>query len=557
MMERQAPTYAQLHKNFKWDMPSTFNLGVACVDRHRPDALGLIEVKPDGRRRDYTFGELSELSNRLANALRAQGIGRGDRVALLLSQRVEVGLAHIAVYKIGAIAVPLSSLFGPDAVRHRLRSSGAAMIITEPDHAETVVLAGDDDLRVVLVEPGPIEHTDFWTLVRDGSSTLEPVVTMPEDPALLVYTSGTTGVAKGALHAHRVLLGHLPGFELSHDFFPKDGDLFWTPADWAWIGGLMDALLPTWYHGRPIVAAARTRFDPEWAIQLMGGLGVRNAFLPPTALKLLRKAEVSTAGVALRSVMSGGEPLGSELLAWGQEHLGLTINEIYGQTEANYTTGGCSVVWEPRPGSMGRPYPGHVVDVVGPDGLPLPNGEVGEVAVGVPDPVVFLRYWNDPEATQGKFSPSRDRLLTGDLAAYDGDGYLWFKSRADDVINSAGYRIGPNEIEACLMAHPAVAMAAAIGVRDQIRGEVVKAFVVLSSGYKQSDELVDQLQGVVRYRLAAYLYPREIEFVQELPLTATGKILRSELRRAEAARLSRSPSNDDRPEGGNTWSASA
>ena len=535
-MPEPTPTYETLRSHFSWDLPRSWNIGVACSDQQPSSSLALIEVGEDGARRDYTFGDLAQLSNRLANALRGRGVMRGDRVALMLSQRVELGLAHLALYKIGAIVLPLSGLFGPNAIRHRLESGGASMLITESQHLESVSTAVDqDDLEIVLVEPGPVEHVDFWDLLRSGSDAAPDGPSDPNDPALLIYTSGTTGPSKGALHAHRTLLGHLPGFDLSHDFFPKDGDLFWTPADWAWIGGLMDALLPSWYHGKPVVAAARgSRFDPEWAVDLISSLGVRNAFLPPTALKLLRRQAVDTSAVNLRSVMSGGEPLDAEILAWGREHLGVTINEMYGQTEANYVVGNCSSCWEVRPGSMGRPYPGHDVSVLDAEGLPLPVGEVGELAVRASDPVLFLRYWEDPDATKKKFTASRDWLLTGDLAYRDSDGYLWFKSRSDDVINSAGYRIGPAEVESCLLEHPAIAMAAAIGVPDEVRGQVVKAYVVLTDDADGTDGLMDDLKKTVRTRLAAYVYPREIEVVPELPLTPTGKVLRSELRRADA-----------------------
>ncbi|MGH2937187.1 MAG: AMP-binding protein [Solirubrobacterales bacterium] len=531
------PSYETLRSDFAWRLPARWNLGVACSDLQPPGSLALVEVGEDGSRREWTFGELSRLSNRLANALRGRGIVRGDCVAVMLSQRVETGLAHLALYKLGAIALPLSGLFGPKAIRHRLEDSGASMLIAEPRNLEAVAAASADggDPELVLVDPGPVEALDFWELLGSGSDAAVGGPTDPDDPALLIYTSGTTGPSKGALHAQRVLLGHLPGFELSHDFFPRPGDLLWTPADWAWIGGLMNGLMATWYHGRPVLAAVRSgRFDPEWAVDLMARNGVRNAFLPPTALKLLRRAGVDTSGLALRSAMSGGEPLDAELLAWGRGNLGVTINEMYGQTEANYVIGNCASSWEVRPGSMGRPYPGHDVAVLDPEGLPLPVGEVGEVGVRAGDPVLFLRYWKDADATRLKFTASRDWLLTGDLAYRDPDGYLWFKSRTDDVINSAGYRIGPAEIETCLLEHPAVAMAAAIGIPDEVRGQAVKAFVVLTDGADGDDGLVEELKQTVRARLAAYVYPREIEIVPDLPLTPTGKVLRSELRRVDA-----------------------
>jgi acetyl-CoA synthetase len=263
---------------------------------------------------------------------------------------------------------------------------------------------------------------------------------------------------------------------------------------------------------------------------------VRNVFLPPTALKMIRQAQPDPGRVDLRTVMSGGEVLGEEMLAWGREALGVTINEIYGQTEANYVVGNCASVWDVRPGSMGRPYPGHDVAVLDAEGTPAPRGEVGEVAVRAPNPVIFLEYWAQPEATREKFDADGRWMRTGDLAVTDEDGYLRYESRADDIINSAGYRIGPNEVEECLMHHPAVAMAAVIGVPDPVRGQAVKAFIVVADGRDVPADIEAEIQQLVKSRLAAYAYPRELELVDKLPLTAIGKIRRTELRKREAER---------------------
>jgi len=483
-----------------------------------------------------TFGALTNLSNRLANALRGLGIEAGDRVGIVLPQRLETGAAHLATYKLGAVAIPMSVLFGPQALMYRLGDSGARVVVTDAAHADVVDEVAKDlpDLQVIVVD-GDVAapHHGFWRLVEQASADFDPAVTGPDTPALLIYTSGTTGSPKGALHGHRVLLGHLPGFELSHNFFPQPADCFWTPADWAWIGGLMDALMPSWFHGRPVVAAGRGRFDPEWALRLMTDAKIRNVFLPPTVLKLMRQALPEPTKVSLRSLMCGGEPLGEEILSWARDTLDVTINEIYGQTEVNYVVGNCHEAWDVRPGSMGRPYPGHDVAVIDADGRPLPAGETGELAVGAPDPVAFIEYWGQPDATRAKFTDDGRWLRTGDLGRADEDGYLWFESRSDDVISSAGYRIGPAEIEECLLHHPAVAMCAAIGVADDVRGQVVKAFIQLADGHKPSPQLTDEIQRLVRTRLAAYEYPRAFEFVEQLPMTATGKIRRAELRRRE------------------------
>ncbi|MBA2476926.1 MAG: AMP-binding protein [Actinobacteria bacterium] len=530
--------YEELRAAFRWEVPASFNIGVACADVHPPRAPALVSLLADGTRRELTFGEVTAYSNRFGNALRELGVGVGDRVAVVLPQRLETAIAHLAVYKLGAIAVPLSVLFGPDALHHRLGDSGARALVTDRRSLERVAaVAGElGGIQVIVVDGEPQRpHLGFWPLVDAASDRLQAVRTDADAPALLIYTSGTTGPPKGALHAHRVVLGHAPGFRLSHDFFPRPGDRFWSPADWAWIGGLVNCLLSTWLHGRPIVGAVREgAFDPEWALALVVSERVRNSFLPPTALKLLRSAGARLEPGALRTVMSGGEVLGAELLAWASERLGVTVNEIWGQTEANYVLGNSSSVWEIRPGSMGRPYPGHEVAVLGPGGEALAPGEVGELAVRTPDPVVFLEYWRQPEETRAKVPDGW--LRTGDRARLDEEGYLWFEGRVDDVISSAGYRIGPEEIEQCLLGHPAVALAAAIGVPDDTRGEVVKAFVILRDGFEPAPALAEEIRNVVRTRLAAYEYPRHLEFVTELPLTVTGKIRRGELRRREADR---------------------
>ena len=544
-MLRPGRSYDEVYRGFRWEVPRRYNIGVDVCDRHAadPDRLALIYVDPGGREETFTFARLRALSNRLANALRAQGLERGDRLGILLPQCPETALAHIAAYKLGAVAVPLFTLFGPDALEYRLANSGARGVVTDGDNLPKIFEIRDrlPELRFVIVvghgAPGGAEP--FWPLLERGSDRLVPADTAADDPALIIYTSGTTGPPKGALHAHRTLLGHLPGVEFPHDFFPRPGDLFWTPADWAWIGGLMDALLPSWHHGVPVLAYRARKFDPEEAFYRIGRHRVRNAFLPPTALRMMRQVPSPRErfGVDMRSVGSGGESLGEDTLAWGREALGLTINEFYGQTEVNLVVGNCASIMEVRPGSMGRPIPGHEVAVIGDDGSPLPPGEMGEIAVRRPDPVMFLEYWGNPEATERKFTG--DWCRTGDLARTDEDGYLWFQGRTDDLIMSAGYRIGPTEIEDCLMQHPAVARAAVIGSPDPVRGEVVKAFVVLAPGHEPTSETARAIQEHVKRRLAAHEYPREVEFVDSFPVTATGKIKRDELRRRERERKAR------------------
>jgi len=380
-------------------------------------------------------------------------------------------------------------------------------------------------------EAGAPSALSFEAELARAADRFAAVDTAADDPAIVIYTSGTTGNPKGALHAHRVLLGHLPGVEMPHELFPQAGDLFWTPADWAWIGGLFDVLLPAWHHGVPVLAYRARKFDPEEAFALMAKHGVRNTFMPPTALKLMRQASEGKAhpGLRLRTVASGGETLGDELLDWGRTTFGVTINEFYGQTECNLVVGNNAALFPVRPGSMGRAIPGHEVRVVDDAGVPLPIGETGQIAIRRPDPVMFLGYWNNPDATRQKFAG--EYLLTGDTGQQDAQGYFWFQGRADDVITSAGYRIGPGEIENCLMKHPAVAMAAAIGVPDLLRTEIVKAFLVLKPGRAAGPGLAREIQDFVKVTLAAHEYPRQIEFLDSLPMTTTGKIMRRELRK--------------------------
>ncbi len=534
MLER-AESYEALIRGFRWRVPGRYNIGVDVCDKWAGDGdrLALIHKRADGGVERFTFARLMRLSNRLANVLAAHGLARGERIGILLPQAPETALAHVAAYKLGCIAVPLFTLFGPEALEYRLKDSGAKALVTDGEGLAKLAELRDrlPALSVVLSIDGEGDGAvDFHEVLDRASDSFAPADTGPDDPALIIYTSGTTGPPKGALHGHRVLLGHLPGVELPQEFFPQPGDLFWTPADWAWIGGLLDVLLPSWHHGVPVLAHRFAKFDPEAAFALMAEFGVRNAFMPPTALKMMRRVERPHErwDMALRSIGSGGETLGEELLDWGRETFGLTINEFYGQTECNLIVANCAGLMPVRPGSMGRAVPGHEVAVVDPAGNPLPPGQPGTVAVRRPDPVMFLEYWNDPEATAAKFAG--DRLLTGDMARRDEDGYFHFLGRDDDVITSGGYRIGPGEIEDCLLKHPAVALAAAVGVPDAERGERVKAFVVPQEGEEAGPALARDIQAHVKNRLAAHEYPREVAFVSELPMTATGKIMRRKLR---------------------------
>jgi acetyl-CoA synthetase len=524
-----------MRRDFGWRVPEFYNIAFDACDKwsREPDRLALIHERKDGSIHRYTFGEVRSASDRAANLFRVRGLGVGDRVAILLGQEPETAIAHLAAYKIGAIAVPLFTLFGVDALHYRLSDSGARLVVTDSAGAAKLAEIRRDlpMLESILCIDGrPPGTDDFHEAVSASSEEFVPVRTRADDPALIIYTSGTTGPPKGALHAHRVLLGHLPGVDISHNLLGEPGDLLWTPADWAWIGGLLDVLFPAWYHGLPVVARRFEKFTAEAALDLMQRHRVRNTFLPPTALKMLRGVgDIARRWkLDLRSVASGGETLGAELLDWGHDAFGLSINEFYGQTECNMVLSSCEALFDAKPGAIGRAVPGHDVRLIDDEGRVVPHGELGNIAIRRPDPVMFLEYWRKPEATAEKFIG--EWLITGDLGRMDGDGFVTFVGRNDDVITSAGYRIGPGPIEDCLLSHPAVRMAAVVGVPDPERTEIVKAYVVLKEGHKPSDELTRELQDHVRRRLAAHEYPRQVRYIATLPLTTTGKVIRRQLR---------------------------
>jgi acetyl-CoA synthetase len=531
-------SYEEVRARFRWSLPASCNIAEEACDRWADGSgrTALVHLREDGAVERLTFDELHRRACRLANVLLGHGIGRGDRVGVLLPQSPEAAVAHLAAYRIGAVAVPLFLLFGEDALRYRLGDCAAAALVTDGDGLAKIAAIREDlpALRLVLSTlpgPGARELGAEMERARDSHGC---VATGPDDPALIIYTSGTTGSPKGALHAHRVLRGHLPGVELPQERFPQPGDLFWTPADWAWIGGLLDVLLPSLFHGVPVLAHRARKFDPEEALCLMAGQGVRNAFLPPTALRLLRAVpDAARFGARPRSIGSGGETLGAEMLEWGRGAFGTTINEFYGQTECNLVLANGAGLFPVKPGSMGRPVPGHEVAILDAAGAALPAGEEGEIAVRAPDPVMFLGYWNRPAETAAKFRG--EWLVTGDRGVADGDGHVFYVGRDDDVITSAGYRIGPGEVEDCLLRHPAVAAAAVIGLPDTLRTERVTAVLVPRPGVRPSPGLARDIQDFVRTRLAAHLYPRQVEFTDALPQTATGKIMRGVLRKRYAA----------------------
>jgi len=519
-------THEQAREEFRWAFPANCNMGWDACDKWantEPDRTAIIDLTGDIRR-DETYAQLRAKSNRLANLLASLGIRQGDRVGVFASQSVWTAAAHIAVWKIGAVSMPLFKLFGDEALLTRLHNSDTRAVLTDMEGAAKLEALRD---QLAHLEHVIVPERDVGNDLPEDHETFP---TGSETPGLLIYTSGTTGAPKGALHAHRVLRGHLPGIEMSHNLLPQKGDVLWTPADWAWIGGLMNVLMPGLHHGVPVVASRLEKFNAETCHDVIRQGNVKNIFFPPTALRMLKAQGFEVAG--LHSVACGGEPLGAEMLDWGRQAFGLTINEFYGQTECNMVLSSCSKWFASKPGAIGKSVPGHEVDVI--DGNGNPTSHEGDIAVRRGSASMMLEYWNNPKATREKFRG--DWLLTGDRGIREG-AFIRFIGRDDDVISSSGYRIGPAEIEDCLLKHEAVASVGVIGKPDKTRNEIVKAYVVLKDTFNPDNKLMAALQEHVKSKLAAHEYPREIEFVETLPMTVTGKIIRKELKARAAAEL--------------------
>lgn len=539
-------TYDELLEAFEWEVPESFNMASYTCDRWATEKgrVALFADDSAGNTETYTYWQLQNAANALANHLRDRGVSRGDRVGINAAQRPETVISHVACWKLGAVSVPLSTLFGTDAVSYRLDDAGAVACIVGESNVETLRAVTDEvpSMETVLtlgVEESTGDEADFWEVIESASREFETVETAAEDDAIIIYTSGTTGDPKGVRHAHRMLLGNLPlvitGFcnmEL------HDSDVFWTPSEWAWVATLFDVVFPTLFYGRPLVAhTADKKFDPETAMAIIERYGVTNFFAPPTALRMMAQLEDPSRWdvSSVRCVPSGGESLGQSIVDWAKDVFeGAVVHEAYGQTEANMIAGDCTKLVESREGKIGKPAPGHEIAIVDPDTAEatVETGDVGEIAVRYEgNPVCFKEYWNKPDVTAEKVR--NGWLLTEDLGRFDEDGYLEFLSRKDTVIISAGYRIGPVEIEEALAANEAVADAGVIGVPDEERGEVPKAFVVLAPGYEPTEELKARLRQDVRDRLAEYEYPRHVEFVDDLPKTSSGKVRRVALEERE------------------------
>jgi acetyl-CoA synthetase len=512
-------SYDEVVANHEWRVPDRYNIAADVCDKHPADKLAMVHEHHGGAVREVTWGELQELANKAANVLRAAGVERGDRVAVVLPATPETAAIFFGTWKLGAILLSMSVLYGDEGIRHRLDDSEPRVLVTDRANA------------------GRFEHESMLVLddgLLDGASTA-PVSTdtAADDPAQLYYSSGTTGLAKGILHAHRYLLAH-EEFTYCHDV--QDGERFHGMGEWAWAAGIAPLLGPWRLGAVQCVYQREGGFDPHKQLDFLSRHDVSNVFTTPTAMRSMMG--ISDAGTrypqSFRIVCSAGEPLNPEAIRWFREQYGLTVLDYYGLTEsyplvANYP------FMEVREGSMGRPMPGWDVQILDEDENPVAAGERGEICLRArSNPHYPLGYWRNDEAGEETFGG--DWFHTKDAASTDEDGYFWYEGRADDVIIAAGYRIGPFEVESSCLEHPAVAEAAAVAAPDERRGNVVKAFIVLAPGHKPSDDLADEIKAFVRDRLSAYAYPRRVEFVSDLPKTLTGKIRRIELRQREMSR---------------------
>ncbi|MEF8861894.1 MAG: AMP-binding protein [Haloarculaceae archaeon] len=542
--EREWDGYDELYGTFEWEIPETFNAATYCCDRWAeadPDRVAIHAVEAEGER-EYTYGDLRAMANRLANHLQARGVERGDRVGVSGAQKVEFVAAHLAIWKLGAVTVPLSLLFGPEGLGYRLRDSGASAFVADAAALEALREVREDceALDTVLTVDGePREgEVEFHAAIEGESEAFETRETDADEPAALLYTSGTTGPPKGTVHAHRFLLGALPVYlTVAWNMDPSQDRPMYSPVEWSWVATMYVGLLSSLYYGGSIVADADPEFDPERTLDIVERYRVGNISGPTTVYRMLMGVsdvedyDLSSLAVAVQ----GGEALDQEVVEWLREQGdGIAVHEAYGQTEAGVFVGDCEALGvEHQPGRMGRPLPGSEAAAIDlEEAEKVPEGEVGEIALRYEDnPMAFLEYWNEPEKTAAVRDGGWHR--TGDLGTRHADGSLSFHSRKDDVIVTSGYRVGPDEIEESLAGHEAVAVAGVVGVPHEERGEVPKAFVVPSEGHEPDEPLREELQRHVKERLAKYEYPRELEFLEELPRTTTGKVRRQSLRERE------------------------
>ncbi|WP_254533054.1 acyl-CoA synthetase [Natrinema gelatinilyticum] len=535
----QYDSYEQAQEEFEWEVPETFNIATDVVTRHadKRGRVALFQRIEDETEHTYTFWELERESNRIANALKERGIERGDRVAIMSSRSDRVMLSHLAAWKTGGISVPLSVLYGADALEFRLGDCDPRVVFIDGGLTETLAEALADVESVDCVvgmdgEPASIDGVETVAFSDlDGEPDYDAVETAADDPAFILYTSGTTGRPKGVLQDHQSLLGWLPSFQMCFELPWHDTDPFlYATPDLAWIGGI-NLVLGSWHYGFPTFCHdTASGFDPETVFENIERYGPTRAVLVPGMLKPMAELDASQYDLrSLEVVMSGSEPVSKRLHEYVNETLGANLNEMYGQTEAMHLVTSCSQWMEAEPGSLGYPAPGHDVRIIDEDGTECDVDETGIVGLRKPDPTMFVELWNDEEATNRKYIADGKWMNTDDLGYRDENGQLWFKSRADDLIITNGYRVGPAEVEDSIRELDLVAEVGVIGVDDDRRGEIVKAYVELTDGVDAVEGFADMIRTHVRENLAKYEYPREITFVDEVPTTVTGKIKRSEL----------------------------
>lgn len=535
----QAPvieSYSDICSKFNWSIPETFNFGGDVVDRwarHR-DGPALIWSNEAGEERVYSFSDMSRMTSQFANVLREQGVKKGDRVLVMLPRIPEWMVAVVGVMKTGAIPIPCVEMLTSRDIEYRVDNAGVAAVVCRAEHAAK--FASVESRVDVKISVG---RTDGWLEyaqeMNAASDAFEPETVFAEDPAMMYYTSGSTGHPKGVVHSARAIYAWRTPAIYWLDLCP--GERMWCTSDTGWGKAANSILIGPWSCGACSVFYDGP-FVPEVRLRLLEKHRVTVFCASNTEFSRLVGEDIGQFDLSnLRRTVTSGEALNPAVANRWQQATGLRVDEAYGQTEVLMLTLNFPGV-EVRYGSMGLPAPGLDVDVVRPDGSRASDGEEGEVAVDVSNPQMMLGYWKDQERTRAATLNVGDRswYLTGDLAVRDKDGYLWYRGRNDDVINSAGYRIGPLEVENALSEHPSVQLCAVIGAPDVERGEVVKAFVILQKGAVGSPELTKALQDHVKVLTAPYKYPRAIEYVSELPMTITGKIRRRDLRVQEMER---------------------
>lgn len=531
----QYDSYEEAYEQFEWDIPETFNMADAICGRwaERTDGKRRVAVfyeDENGVQETYTFWQTQRIANKVSNVLADAGVECGTRVGIILPQRPETLFANLGVLQMGAVSVPLSVLYGSEGLRYRLDHSQTQVAIVDRQRANLLADLRDDldDLETVITidDPDDIDGQSWEGGMETASPQFETAQTAAEDSAYIIYTSGTTGKPKGAHHAHRKLLGYIPGWQMINDF-PGEEAVHYTPAGWSWVGGLFAVVWGAWYHGQPVVGYGG-QFDPENAYGILERYGVTNPLLTATMIRMLKQVDHTAYDLDIQVVPSGGEKVTKDIFGFVESEWDALVNEIYGQTECNFLVGTNHRLMDVNREASGKPCPGHEVAIVDAEtGEQRKPGEIGHIAVKRPDTSMLLDYWDQPELTENLFVG--DWMKTGDAGSYDEGGYIYYEGRADDVIITSGYRVSPLEVEDCLREHEAVNDAVVVGMEDEERGAIVKAFVKPEPGVDPSDELVADIQTFVGEREAAYKYPREVEFVDEFPTTVSGKIQRHKL----------------------------